>query len=189
MPHSVIVHEFFNRAQPRKALICRLHDNVRHSSNHFVTEAKHNHGEAHSGSSPFCYWGQTQAWLHALTEQPNFWTRAIRMWSHNASHRANRKLWLRALSVLAYFVRVGAGRFFRQHHKAQYTHAKKVFWGNSPKYFRRIPGRMGSHRPIISASAHTSKVILHHTVFNWTLRQGSILFTIYQSVLHSRYCL
>ena len=137
----------------------------------------------------FCYWGQTQAWLYALNEQPNFWTRAIRMWNHNASHRANRKLWLRALSVLAYFVRVGAGRFFWQHHKAQYTHAKRFFWGNSPKYFRHIPGRMGSHRPIISASAHTSRVILHHTVFNWTLRQGSILFTIYQSVLHSRYCL
>ena len=47
---------------------------------------------------------------------------------------------------------------------------------------------MGSHRPIISASAHTSRVILHHTVFNWTLRHGSILVTIYQSVLHSRYC-
>ena len=60
-----------------------------------------------------CYRGQTQAWLHTLTEQPNFWTRAIRMWSHNSSHRANLNLWLRALSVLAYFVRVGAGRFFR----------------------------------------------------------------------------
>ena len=62
-----------------------------------------------------CYWGQTQAWLHTLTEQPNFWTRAIRMWSHNSSHRANLNLWLRALSVLAYFVfvRMGAGRFFR----------------------------------------------------------------------------
>ena len=93
--------------------ICRLHDYVRHSPNHFVTEVNHNHGEAHSGSSPFCYWGQTQAWLHTLTEQPNFWTRAIRTWSHNASHRANLNLWLRALSVLAYFVRVGAGRFFR----------------------------------------------------------------------------
>ena len=136
----------------------------------------------------FCYWGQTQAWLHTLTEQPNFWTRAIRMWSHNSWHRANLNLWLRALSVLAYFVRVGAGRFFR-YHKAQYTREKKVFWGNSPKYFRRIPGRMGSHRAIISASAHTIRVILHHTVFNWTLRHGSILFTIYHSVLHSHYFL
>ena len=61
----------------------------------FVTEDKHKHDCIHSLSNPI------------------FWTRAIRMWSHNSSHRANLNLWLRALSVLAYFVRVGAGRFVR----------------------------------------------------------------------------
>ena len=83
----------------------------------------------------------------------------------------------------------GSWEIFQISSQSSVYSCKKVFWGNSPKYFRRIPGRMGSHRPIISASAHTSRVILHHTVFNWTLRHGSILFTIYQSVLHSRYCL
>ena len=130
-----------------------------------------------------CYWWQSLAWLHTLTEQPNFWTRAIRMWSHKSSHRANQKLWLRALIVLAYVVRVGAGRFFREHHNAQYTRANKVLWGNSPKYFWLIPGRRGSHRANFSASAHTIIATLGlfctiHSVFSWTLRHGSILCTI-----------
>ena len=94
MPHSVIVHEFFNRAQPRKALLLYA-DCMTMSGTHriilsqrpntimvrrtqeavlFVTEDKHKHDCMHSLSNPI------------------FWTRAIKMWSHNASHRANRKL-------------------------------------------------------------------------------------------------
>ena len=63
----------------------------------------------------------------------------------------------RALSVLAYFVRVGAGRFFRQHHKAQYTHAKRfseatpqnIFdayqeeWAPIGRLFQRRPTQVG----------------------------------------------
>ena len=146
---------FFNRAQPRKALLLYADCMTMSGTHRIILSQRPNTIMVRRTQEAvlFCYWGQTQAWLHALTEQPNFWTRAIRMWSHNASHRANRKLWLRALSVLAYFVRVGAGRFFRQHHKAQYTHAKKVFWGNSPKIFDAYQeewapiGRLFQRRP------------------------------------------
>ena len=126
---------------------------IRHSPNQFVTEVNHNHGEVYSGSSPFCYWGQTQAWLHTLTELPNFWTRAIRMWSHNSSHRANLNLWLRALSILV----------------------QKGFLKQLPKYFRLIPGRTGSHRAIFPAKSidieHTALLSIFTSCYSFEFFQ------------------
>ena len=133
MPHSVIVHEFFNRAQPRKALLLYA-DCMTMSDTHriilsqrpntimvrrtqeavlFVTEDKHKHDCMHSLSNPI------------------FWTRAIRTGSHNASHRANRNLC----------------------HKAQYTHAKRFSEATPQNIFDAYQeewapiGRLFQHRP------------------------------------------
>ena len=80
MPHSVIVHEFFNRTQPRKALLLYA-DCMTMSGTHriilsqrpntimvrrtqeavlFVTEDKHKHDCIHSLSNPIFGLGQSE---------------------------------------------------------------------------------------------------------------------------------
>ena len=80
MPHSVIVHEFFNRAQPHKALLLYA-DCMTMSGTHriilsqrpntimvrrtqeavlFVTEDKHKHDCMHSLSNPIFGLGQSE---------------------------------------------------------------------------------------------------------------------------------